>query len=145
MRLKDDPLVLLGLSCPYCGRPAQLVDDREIYGRSFGGKCYVCRPCRAWVGCHKGTSRALGRLADPHLRKLKQEAHEAFDPIWKGGYLPRTAAYEVLSTAFGLLPEQTHIGMFDEELCRKVIRLSNIILNYINDGKKSRIWQIPHN
>lgn len=27
MSLKDDPLVLLGWSCPYCGAPTQLVDE----------------------------------------------------------------------------------------------------------------------
>lgn len=136
MTLKDDPIVLLGWSCPYCGAPTKLVDDTEIYGRSFGTKCYICKPCGAWVGCHKGTDKALGRLANKELRELKHQAHEAFDPLWKDGYLPRTAAYEVLSTAFDLPTEQTHIGMFDEEMCRKVISLSNIILKYIkSDGE----------
>lgn len=134
MRIKDDPLVLLGWSCPYCGSPTQLVDDSEIYGQSFGTKCYICRSCQAWVGCHKGTDKALGRIANKELRELKRQAHEAFDPIWKDGYLPRTAAYEVLSTAIGLPIEQTHIGMFDEELCRKVISLSNIIYKYIKNN-----------
>lgn len=133
MRLKDDPLVLLGRSCPYCGAPTQLVDDSEIYGRSFGTKCYICRPCQAWVGCHKGTDKALGRIANKRLRKLKLQAHESFDPIWKDGYLPRTAAYEVLSTALELPAEQTHIGMFDEELCRKVIELSNVIYKFLKN------------
>lgn len=138
MTLKDDPLVLRGWSCPYCGAPTQLVDDTEIYGRSFGTRCYVCRPCGAWVGCHKGTDRALGRIADKNLRELKHNAHEAFDPIWKEGYLPRSAAYEVLSVAFGLSPEQTHIGMFNEDMCRIVIKLSKVIYKYLKDhGKKS--------
>lgn len=134
MTLKDDPLVLLGWSCPYCGAPTKLVDDSQIYGRSYGTMCYVCEPCGAWVGCHKGTDKALGRVANKELRQLKHQAHEAFDQIWKEGYLPRTAAYEVLSTAFRLPKEQTHIGMFDEELCRKVIRLSNIILRYVRQN-----------
>lgn len=135
MTLKDDPIVLRGWSCPYCGSPTKLVDDTEIYGRSYGTKCYVCKPCGAWVGCHKNSDKALGRVANKELRQLKHQAHEAFDPLWKDGYLPRTAAYEVLSVAFGLPIEQTHIGMFDEDLCRKVISLSNIILKYIRqDG-----------
>lgn len=138
MPLEDDPLVLRGWSCPYCGAPTQLVDDTDIYGRSYGTKCYVCRPCGARVGCHKGTDRALGRIADKRLRELKHDAHEAFDPIWKEGYLPRSAAYEVLSAAFHLSPEHTHIGMFNEDMCRKVIKLSNIIHKYLKDhGKKS--------
>lgn len=71
MNLKDDLLVLIGWSCPYCGAPTQFVDDSEIYGRSFGGKCYICRPCQAWVGCHKDSDKALGRIANKTLRLLK--------------------------------------------------------------------------
>lgn len=134
MKLKNDWIVLLGLSCPYCGAPTKLIDDSQIYGRSYGAKCYICKRCDAWVGCHKGTNKALGRVANKNLRRLKHQAHEAFDPIWKEGYLPRTAAYEVLSIAFKLPMKQTHIGMFDEELCRKTIRLSNILLNKIRQN-----------
>ena len=134
MTLKDDPLVLCGWSCPYCGNPTKLVEDSHIYGRSYGTKCYICKPCDAWVGCHKGTDRALGRVANKELRELKHRAHEAFDPIWKEGYLSRNAAYESLSIALGLPKEQTHIGMFDEEMCRKVIEVSNIILKHIKDN-----------
>lgn len=135
MLLKDDPLVLLGWSCPYCGAPTKLVDDAQIYGHSYGGKCYVCEPCGAWVGCHKGTDHALGRLANKQLRDLKHQAHEAFDVLWKEGHLSRKAAYEVLSNAFRLPVEQTHIGMFDEDLCRKTISLSKTILDFIANGK----------
>lgn len=76
----------------------------------------------------------MGRLANKELRALKHQAHEAFDPIWKEGHLPRTAAYEVLSAAFGLPTEQTHIGMFDEDMCRKVIELSSTIYKFIVSG-----------
>ena len=126
-------MVLLGLSCPYCGAPTQLVDDAEIYGRSYGGKCYVCKPCGAWVGCHKGTEKALGRVANKELRELKRQAHEAFDPLWQEGHLPRKAAYEILSTAFMLPVEQTHIGMFDEEFCQKTVKLSAILLEAVQN------------
>ncbi len=136
MVLNDDPLVLLGWSCPYCGAPSKLVDDTHIYVRSYGTKCYICEPCGAWVGCHKGTNKALGRLANKELRELKHQAHEAFDPIWKNGYLPRKAAYEILSIAFNLPVEHTHIGMFDEDMCRKVISLSNVIIKYLKEAEK---------
>lgn len=86
----------------------------------------------------------MGRLANAELRALKHQAHEAFDPLWTEGHLSRKDAYEVLSVAFDLPPEQTHIGMFDEEMCRKVIQLSNIILKYIKDyGKTNNLGQIP--
>lgn len=130
MELKDDALVLHGWSCPYCGSPTQLVDDTEIYGRSYGSKCYVCRPCGAWVGCHKGTDKALGRVANAELRALKNEAHRYFDRLWKDGYVSRKVAYEMLSNAFRLPKEHTHIGMFDEELCRKTTRFSQAVIKF---------------
>ena len=145
MTLKDDPLVLCGWSCPYCGNPTKLFEDSQIYGRSYGSKCYVCEPCGAWVGCHKGTNKSLGRVANKKLRELKHQAHEAFDPIWKEGYMPRIGAYEILSIAFDLPTEQTHIGMFDEDMCHKVISLSHIIYKYFkSNGKSNWIGQVPH-
>lgn len=73
--------------CPYC---AGLVEFREssasvYHGRDYG-PIYVCKAhpaCDAYVGVHKGTKRAKGRLANPELRRAKVAAHEAFDPIWK--------------------------------------------------------------
>lgn len=43
----------------------------------------------------------------------------------------------VLSAAFGLPPDQTHIGMFDEEMCMKVTRLSTLILKYLSENGKA--------
>jgi len=134
MTLRDDPIVLLGWSCPYCGNPTELVESSEIYGASYGCKCYVCKPCGAWVGCHKNSDRSLGRVANKELRALKRQAHEAFDPLWKNGLISRKTAYQILSKAFGLPIEQTHIGMFDEDMCRKVIDISNTILKQISDN-----------
>lgn len=77
----DDP-VLSGRICPYCGQPTILTDSAEIYnGKSFG-PIYLCRPCGAFVGCHKGTTTALGRVADAPLREAKKAAHDAFDRVW---------------------------------------------------------------
>lgn len=82
--------------CDYCGHKAALVDDSEIYGRSFGHTAYLCRNCGAYVGCHGRTDKPLGRLADATLRKWKMAAHASFDPLWKpgrsvGGAKPPTA------------------------------------------------------
>lgn len=86
---------------------------------------YVCIPCDAYVGVHKGTDKALGRLADLELRHWKKEAHSHFDPIWKTGLLPRAGAYVWLSNKMNLHIDLTHIGMMDVEQCKKVIELCN--------------------
>ena len=89
--------------CDYCGHKAALVDDSEIYGRSFGHTAYLCRNCGAYVGCHGRTDKPLGRLADATLRKWKMAAHASFDPLWKTGPFRgrRKAAYGWLAGQMG--------------------------------------------
>jgi hypothetical protein len=63
----------------------------------------------------------MGRLANAELRRLKQAAHAAFDPIWKAGNMTRTEAYSWLSGVLGISPANCHIGMFDDEACLAVV------------------------
>lgn len=113
--------------CDYCGHEAVLVDDSEIYGCSYGHTAYLCRSCGAYVGCHKGTNKLLGRLADAELRSWRRKAHDAFDPLWlyRSGqfYRQRNAAYAWLAESMGLAVENAHIGMFDIEQCQQAIEI----------------------
>ena len=110
--------------CDYCGRRAEFVDSKIVYGRSYG-KIYLCKHCMAFVGVHKGTDQPLGRLANAELRYWKKEAHAAFDPLWKYGRFKgyRNAAYAWLAERMGLPVEKTHIGMFDVRECKKAIQI----------------------
>lgn len=110
--------------CPYCGRKAEYVDDKVIYGRSYG-MAYLCRHCMAYVGVHKGTDKPLGRLANAELRYWKKAAHAAFGPLWQRGRFKgrRNAAYNWLAQKMGLPKEDTHIGMFDVLQCKRVIQI----------------------
>lgn len=109
-------------TCPYCGEKAVMVDSSAVYSKSYG-MIWLCRPCMAWVGCHKGTTRPLGRLANKTLRKAKVRAHEAFDQLWRSGALTRTFAYEWLAKQMGLSAAECHIGMFDVEQCERVVAI----------------------
>lgn len=96
---------------------------------------YLCRPCDAWVGVHKGTDQPLGRLANKELRQWKQKAHASFDPLWeaklqrrrqeRGPSYKKTWArgsgYAWLARQLGIQIKQCHIGMFDVEMCKRVI------------------------
>ncbi len=110
--------------CPYCDKPSQLVPSTEVYGqgRDFGG-IWLCRPCDAWVGCHKGSFRPKGRLADRALRDAKIRAHAAFDPLWKSGEMARGDAYGWLADHMGLERRDCHIGMFDVDQCSRVVMI----------------------
>lgn len=124
--------------CDYCGRPAHYVDSAIVYnGRSYG-MIWYCQDCRAWVGCHKGSDRPKGRLADAELRGWKRGAHAAFDPIWRGKTpFTRRAAYAWLAEEMGLPPEQTHIGMFNVDQCKQVIKICKERRNH------EKVFQLP--
>ena len=121
-------IVINTVICDYCGKPAELVSSKVIYGRDYGHKIWLCRPCMAYVGCHKGTDKPLGRLANAELRYWKRAAHAVFDPLWMYGRFRghRNAAYGWLAQKMRRPIEETHIGMFDVAECRKAI---NIIKN----------------
>lgn len=124
--------------CPYCGGAAKhLTSSAEIYhGRDYG-PMWVCMPCGAWVGCHKGTDRPLGRLANKELREWKVKAHAAFDPLWerklakrrreRGPDYPKAAArgsgYKWLAQQLGIEQKDCHVGLFDVETCKRVVEI----------------------
>lgn len=115
--------IMKGKICPYCKRKTSYEDSAVVYGVSYG-MIYLCSPCKAWVGVHKGTDRALGRLANKQLRDLKKQAHSFFDRLWKSGLMNRKEAYKWLGDQMGLSKNQTHIGMFNAASCAKAIILS---------------------
>lgn len=123
---KRKPIIPEVVICPYCGRKAEFVDSSIVYGKSYG-MIYLCRQDVAYVGVHKGTAKPLGRLANAQLRFWKKKAHAAFDPLWQRGpfHKHRNVAYDWLSTQMGIPREETHIGMFDIEECKQVIRICN--------------------
>ena len=131
--------ILSGQVCPYCDNPTEYIDSEYIYGKSYG-MIYICKPCRAYVGVHKGTDIALGRLANEELREAKKEAHYYFDQIAKTGlinkiwreYIPETPnrkkAYIWLSIQMELEEDLCHIGMFNIEQCKKVVEICKKVL-----------------
>ena len=150
--------------CNYCGKPAVLITGAQLYrGRPdlADKKFWHCAPCEAYVGCHAagsgpGYTRGdgtvpLGRLAKPELRLLKQRVHAVFDGYWNrllraevatAGKFPkgaqqrlRSAAYARLGADLNLTPDQCHIAMFDEALCKRAI--STVYAWVLNDDKES--------
>jgi hypothetical protein len=114
--------------CPYCQGPAKLTTGQELYRHRQDLRkalFWNCRACRAYVGCHRGTTKPLGTLANLELRKARGRAHEAFDPIWKGGAMSRTQAYEWLSKRLDL--PSCHIAQMDLSQCELVVRVSEEI------------------
>lgn len=125
-------LIMQGKICPYCKRKSKYVDSSAVYGRSYG-MIYLCEPCDAYCGVHKGSDVALGRLANKQLRHLKKQAHFYFDKIWQQKHLTRNDAYAWLSKMLNIPVKYTHIGMFSEKTCEDAIYFSKQALNDISD------------
>lgn len=123
--------------CPYCGKLTKLVRCEQVYGEEVARKqriwnevMYSCDPCKATVGCHRGTSTPLGTPANRKLRALRRHVHVVFDARWQSGPVKsrkksRSRAYKWLAAQMGLTSEECHIGLFDERQCLKVLELCN--------------------
>lgn len=108
--------------CPYCDKPSTLTDSTVIYGRNYGW-LWACLPCDAYVGVHRGTTNAMGTLANKELRAERKLAHAALDPLWRDGPLNRKQAYELLAELLDLAdPKDAHIAKLNEEQCRLLVQ-----------------------
>lgn len=113
--------------CPYCGSNVVLRHSNYVYhcDKDYG-YLWVCSnfpKCDSYVGCHKGTTIPLGRLADKNLRKAKNHAHREFDKIWKSGIMTRKQLYIWLSAMLDIPQKNCHIGMFDVDMCNRVVEV----------------------
>ncbi len=110
-----------------CGRVAELTDGREIYPHRpdlAAVPIWICRPCGARSGCHKGTTKPTGTLADYATRKARMFAHDAFDRLWRGqGPGRRKTAYQWLQQRLDLTADECHIGLFDIAACNRVVEV----------------------
>lgn len=109
--------------CPYCGKNAEFVDNKEIYGRRYG-KSYMmwwCKNCDARVGVHHNDkNRPLGSMANKELRIWRMKSHFAIDKYWKKGKYKRGEVYMKLKEIFG---KDIHIGQSDKEICQQIINI----------------------
>jgi len=104
------------LKCPDCGAPMVLRDSK--YGLFYG--CATFPECRSTHGAHEdGTP--LGIPGTKEVKLARIAAHSAFDELWKSGSMPRRKAYRWMAHAMELTGEESHIGRFDEEQCKKLI------------------------
>jgi hypothetical protein len=112
--------------CPYDAGRVLLVTGREVYPYRpdlFSKLIWRCETCGAYTGCHPGTTKRVGRLANAETRALKVAAHDAFDALWKSGRMSRTKAYAWLRKQTGLPERDCHIGWMDDDMLRRAAAL----------------------
>lgn len=121
---------MIRVVCPYCDRPARLVTGSVIYPHRLDLidlKFWQCEPCDAYVGCHRAGNgqgdgtKPMGRLANAELRRWRNAAHTAFDPLWRSRRMRRREAYGWLAKRLGVSVDNCHIGEFDVDGCKAVI------------------------
>lgn len=94
--------------------------------------------CRGIHGAHSD-GRPKGIPANKETRQERIRAHEAFDVLWRNGYLARGAAYKWLQEALGLeREEECHIGRFDLATCRRVVSLCHAKLLDLDAKRKEK-------
>ena len=116
--------------CRYCGGPIRLVPAERVFGASTerlgqaNEMLYQCQNCNARVGCHKGTTRPLGDVANETLRLKRMETHWVFDEMWRQRRWSRTQAYKWLAKEMELSIEAGKIvgQMYDAFLKQYKIR-----------------------
>ena len=130
------------ISCPYCGRKAVLKPGSYLFGDDAAIKhLYVCSgypACDAYVRAHDHSLEPMGSLANDVLRKLRMQAHAAFDDIWRRGIMNRRDAYRWLQDTLCLSRDQAHIGQFSDYMCQQVIRNSRKVLTNNKQRRKAR-------
>ena len=114
--------------CRYCGGAVRLVSASKVYGPAAAARLgierfYQCQNCNARVGCHPGSTRPLGNLANEALRMKRMETHHVFDSFWKERGMSRTQAYKWMAKKMRLSEELAHIGGFEIDRCQKLIKL----------------------
>lgn len=100
--------------CPYCRFLADLK-------QTDWGPTWRCDLCDARVGCHPGTIKPLGTLANAELRRKRMATHARFDPLWKSGRVCRKEAYIVMQLLMGMSEPQAHIAQFGLEECDRLL------------------------
>lgn len=127
--------------CNYCGHGAKRVTGAQLFPhlpRLADKVFYRCDGCDAHVGCHPGTSKPLGRLANKALRMARTRAHAAFDPIWRDGHLSRAGAYAWLARELKMQKTKCHIALFEED--ESLIGAWHDMTGHPHKGKRSK-WR----
>lgn len=109
--------------CPCCEGSVRLVNNREIYGKSYGTwpYAYLCGGCGAAIGVHPQSIYPVGTLADKKLRETRQCTHDALEQMRRAFQLDVRQAHERLARLMGIAVAACRIATFDAARCQHAI------------------------
>lgn len=87
--------------------------------------------CGAYCGAHLDTLKPFGTPADLETRRARQDAHAAFDPLWRRKMAKegisqtkaRGKGYKWLAAQLGMDPKRCHIGEMTAVDARRVVEI----------------------
>ena len=87
--------------------------------------------CGAYCGAHRDTLKPFGTPADLETRRARQDAHAAFDPLWRRKMAKegisqtkaRGKGYKWLAGQLGMDPKRCHIGEMTAVDARRVVEI----------------------
>lgn len=136
--------------CATCSRDCELTTGFEIYPRraDLASKpIWICRGCSARVGCHPGTTNALGTPANEQVRRARSMLHDQrLDPLWRDAprsFGPngqrRKRVYRYLGEQLGIPYESVHVGSFDLETCRRAwLALHGVTYQQVHEWREAQ-------
>lgn len=127
------PIQMIEPICIECGKLAVQVSGREVYPHreDLWPKPFFRCACGAYVGCHPGTEIPLGYPAGPVTRRARNDAHAAFDPLWKAKAAregikagkARGLGYAWLARTLEIEPAACHISHMNAADARRVVEV----------------------
>jgi len=100
----------LKVVCLTCGKPGLYAAKGPNNVPAW--LCSAYPGCDSYVGCEKGTERALGSPAGPEVRAARVAAHRWIDRLWRNKTSPtRKEVYQVVSQVLGV--RNFHIARAD--------------------------------
>jgi hypothetical protein len=115
----------------FCGSRTIYQDSKEYYHGTSYGMRYICErwpECLGSVGAHPD-GQPLGTVPDPETKRLRGVCHGMVDAIWRDANLTakeqrqkRGSVYRWLQNITGLSQGECHIGKFNAEQCRFLIK-----------------------
>ena len=111
-------MIVSGLTCRYCGKPARLIRDfdKHVY---LSRLIWFCPVCNAQCGAAPRTREPIGIMADEKLRLAHHRLFKLMCSIKKSGQISKLYNY----LAEQLRVPVMHIEDLDEEYTAKAIKL----------------------
>ena len=125
---------VIGLKCAEPSCQGTLVLRRSHRLSTWFYSCERYPDCEGTMPANEDGS-PRGRPRTKELQRHRNDAHKAFDCLWKDGHCDRGAAYSWLRAATGLSHDQAHMMQMDVEQCQAVMRL------VVESGPGTEFWE----